>query len=1015
VLISRAMSRIDARQPSAPAPTAEEIPLHGFLTLFKPQLDEARQALRREIEARGAGAPFADSAAAERALFASFPLTLLARVDRTLVLELNVARLQGRLSGATPEERFASFVDLLGKPEMAKQLLDEYPVLAEGVATTIAAWFAASLELYERLTGDWEELRRLFFPQADPGPVVEVRVGMGDPHRRGRSVAILRFESGARLVYKPRPVAVDLHFQDLLAWLRGRGAPAHRTLRVLDRVEYGWVEFVEAAPCDTPDQVERYHHRLGSLLAVLYAFGGVDVHFENLIASGDQPVAIDLESLLHPPPHRSPSERSDERLLGKALTESVLRVGLLPFQIRDAAGDEADLSGMAAVGGALSRDPVLQWEGIGGDEMRVVQKRMPMPAGHNRATLDGQEVDAAQHVAAIADGFASTYRLIVRERDAVLAPGGPLSWFIEDATRIVLRATRAYGLLLEGAWHPDYQRAFVERDRFLDRLSVGVEQLVGLERVITYEHRDLARGDIPYFSALAGSRDLWASEGDLVEGHFDTAPLDVVRRRIEAMDEDDLRRQGWLVRTSLGTLLLNQKEGEWPEYSLADPGEPRDPADLRKALIGEARLLGDWFERMAIRDGEDLTWVTLDLREGTWALYPCSEDLYAGVPGISFFLGYLASVTGEERYAAVARAGLWTLLRRIPHTAEAIRTIGLYQGWGGIIYTLTHLGRVLGDRALLEEAERLVEQIESRLEGDAELDVVGGAAGAVTGLLALYSATGSSRALAAARRCGEQLLAAARPAGAGIGWPIRIAGDEPQAGFAHGAAGIATSLVALADATRDERFRDAARAAFHFERERLWPQLDRWIAEDEAGAAGGSGAATATRQAERDLPMSWCYGAPGIALSRLRLLRGGGGGDDGARDRDASAHDDLVRAAMLTLDRGFGTNHCLCHGDLGNLDVLAQAAPLIRDERLDAGIAPLTRAILAAIRDEGWRPGTVAGVESPGLMNGLAGIGLGLLRMAAPDCVPSVLGMDPPPAATPAPPAAPAPLPRKGA
>jgi lantibiotic modifying enzyme len=35
-------------------------------------------------------------------------------------------------------------------------------------------------------------------------------------------------------------------------------------------------------------------------------------------------------------------------------------------------------------------------------------------------------------------------------------------------------------------------------------------------------------------------------------------------------------------------------------------------------------------------------------------------------------------------------------------------------------------------------------------------------------------------------------------------------------------------------------------------------------------------------------------------------------------------------------------------------------------------------------------------VEAPGLMNGLAGIGYGLLRLAAPTSVPSILALDPP-------------------
>ena len=52
--------------------------------------------------------------------------------------------------------------------------------------------------------------------------------------------------------------------------------------------------------------------------------------------------------------------------------------------------------------------------------------------------------------------------------------------------------------------------------------------------------------------------------------------------------------------------------------------------------------------------------------------------------------------------------------------------------------------------------------------------------------------------------------------------------------------------------------------------------------------------------------------------------------------------------------------------------------------------------MLASLERDGFLCGMPQGVESPSLMNGLAGIGLGLLRIARPESVPSVLTLDPP-------------------
>jgi lantibiotic modifying enzyme len=112
--------------------------------------------------------------------------------------------------------------------------------------------------------------------------------------------------------------------------------------------------------------------------------------------------------------------------------------------------------------------------------------------------------------------------------------------------------------------------------------------------------------------------------------------------------------------------------------------------------------------------------------------------------------------------------------------------------------------------------------------------------------------------------------------------------------------------------------------------------------------------------------------------------------DDGD---DPQMWSEIDAAVTTTLAQGFGHNHSLCHGDLGNVDLLL-AAP--RPEALRDDIARVTAMIAASIRDHGWITGVPFGVESPGLMTGLAGTGYGLLRLFAPSAVPSVLLLEPP-------------------
>jgi len=111
---------------------------------------------------------------------------------------------------------------------------------------------------------------------------------------------------------------------------------------------------------------------------------------------------------------------------------------------------------------------------------------------------------------------------------------------------------------------------------------------------------------------------------------------------------------------------------------------------------------------------------------------------------------------------------------------------------------------------------------------------------------------------------------------------------------------------------------------------------------------------------------------------------------------DGEMRGERDEAVRLTVERGFGKNHCLCHGDLGNLDLLAQASRAGGDLALEGAVRRQSAAVLKSLERDGWLCGSRAGVLSPGLMNGLAGIGLGLLRLARPGRVPSVLTLDPP-------------------
>lgn len=904
-------------------------------------------------------------------------MQLIRIINRTMVLELNVARMQGYLNGETPEERFVSFIERIQVPEHRLALFEEYPVLARQIVTCVNHWMNFSVEFVEHMLKDWKEIKEIFTPDDDPGTITEIKGGAGDSHRQGRSVIVVKFSSGFQVVYKPRSLAVDIKFQNLLTWLNERGDhPPFRTLKILNRETHGWVEFVKAQDCSSEEEIARFYERQGGYLALLYALQAVDFHFENLIASGEHPVLIDLESLFHQQSAEFESKHS-EQIAWDHFSRSVLRVGLLPQRIWfNAESEGVDVSGLGGTAGQLTPHPVPYWESAGTDVMHIARKRMEMPGGQNRPVWAGGEINLLNYSESLVKGFGSVYHTLLRHRDELLAEDGPIASFGDVEVRVILRPTKVYAQLLNEGYHPNMLRNALDRDRFFDRLWVDIERQPKLARVYAAERRDLQGGDVPMFTTVPNSQDIIDSTGVRVENFYSQTGMDLVRQRLNELSDEDFARQEWFIRGSLTSLSIGTEYAKQRYYKLE---EPRTAVD-RERLIGAAREIGDRLGSLALRGEDDASWLGVTLiNDRNWALMPLGIDLYSGLSGVVLYLAYLEKVTQDQRYDVLARAAFKTLKRQL-ESHKMSRSVGGFGGTGGIIHTYTHLSVLWQQPELLDELDSIIETLPDVIEQEQELDIIGGSAGCLITLINLYKLAPSERTLAAAICCGDHLLSKALRMEHGIAWMNNLPASAPLAGFSHGAAGIAWALSSLAELTGEERFRTGAAEAIEYERSLYSAEHENWpdMRDFESFRLQPGGV---------HYPVTWCHGAPGVGLGRLMMLQ---------QQPDSQMRAEVDAAVRTTIKSGFGANHSLCHGDLGNLELLILAAESFDDAELRSRVNKLAASILENIEDQGWTTGIPSGVESPGLMTGLAGIGYGLLRLAEPARIPSIMVLAPP-------------------
>jgi lantibiotic modifying enzyme len=258
--------------------------------------------------------------------------------------------------------------------------------------------------------------------------------------------------------------------------------------------------------------------------------------------------------------------------------------------------------------------------------------------------------------------------------------------------------------------------------------------------------------------------------------------------------------------------------------------------------------------------------------------------------------------------------------------------------------------------------------------------------------LSLYAVSPSPVTLTTAIQCGDHLLACAQSMPNGIGWKT-LRQETPLTGFSHGAAGIACSLLKLADTSGEERFRQAACEALDYERSLFSPAKRNWLDLRRFPQTGQE----QHKQTEEQVPrygMSWSHGAPGIALARLASLCHMD--DEITRQEVEMALTTIVEEGIGYPHEHVGPNHSLAHGDFGNLEALLLAAQKLDMPYLHAARERSAAQLLESMNQCGLIVGVPLNVETPGFMIGLAGIGYELLRLGKSDHIPSILVLAPP-------------------
>ncbi len=803
------------------------------------------------------------------------------------------------------------------------------PALPEYVRKAAAQYNAFIPEMLERADLSYYEICSKLPVGSGFRQLTGVAVDSGDCHNHGRSTAVLTTDGG-KIVYKPHDVRIDLRFFELVERFF---ADVMLSPAVCACDGYGFTEYIQNSPADTPEAAERYFYNLGGLAAVVQMLGSADLHHSNVLSVGVYPVIIDCELLI------LPSNRFSEKSLGNALRYSLFYSSLMPSRRGD-----TELSILFA------RD-----EGNRGAPV-----------------VDGRRKNITDYPDSFFRGFRDIYGRCMEKREEIRA--FVASWkgiFV----RHIYRSSGVYGELLNHTWEAAWMEDEHLKDILFENLSIAMKRSGSgnADRITESEVDAILRGDIPYFCSKTDSRDLFTDGEVVFPDFFQVNSIEHLLSRIDHLSEEDRAFEETLLRKAMTRVVEHRLELPAMELPIRGGKELNTEALIRHA----EQLFRQIADDAVYTPSGEVCWFGPDyfLQTGMELL---GSGLVTGTAGLALFFAALQSLSEDGEVKGRTAELLRIIMARLSRTTDKLcsldvihpntEDVSLSSGLTGKLLSTWLIGKYLEDEqyfSLCRKMLSVIRKIDLDYEG---VDIFSG----LSGLLKLLCRTDDFFSVPGVPElCGR--LADRILLSAGIPWQGKrlwktLSPDWALSGAGHGQSGVASALWLAGRRLNRPDLTEWAMAGFHFEEEIYSEALGAWP-DRRAGERTGT------------YLTGYCSGAPGIGLNALLLDY-----------ENASLTFD--RAVASCLKEPLLPKDFLCCGNSAVIDFLLEAGRKTKNEQLAEEAWNRMAAVIERAGRNGHYlclPRSMKLIFSPSLFYGVSGIGYEMLRLAAPDRIESAL------------------------
>lgn len=387
---------------------------------------------------------------------------------------------------------------------------NKQPILTAIIGEIYSNWLISSKEMLNRFAKDKSIINKYFFIKKGESKIIlqDIKCGLGDPHRGGRSVAMIKSNLG-EVVYKPKNLLGTQEIVTLLNKLR-KISPTFTPVapKFINKGNYGWEEKIIYSPAQNELQVKNFYKRLGAWLRLLNILNANDFWYDNLIARKDMPYFIDYETIIG--------------YLNEYSENNLATIGILPFKTKTQLADKDAIDISCVVKPGVQQTPLDTKKG----KIKITAKEFAV-------FLENKFIDINNYFQHFQKGF-------VKMNDILTSKEGETA--IQDFLKNIKKARFRH--IFIDTWSSyqiieDVNRMYktdgIRRAIAHDSIFLYLPYISNL-KIIESAINSIKNNDVPIYEIQADNSNAYTAENEIIKNYFINSPTQNIKKNMSSLN-----------------------------------------------------------------------------------------------------------------------------------------------------------------------------------------------------------------------------------------------------------------------------------------------------------------------------------------------------------------------------------------------------------------------------------------------------------------------------------------------